>query len=156
MIKVLFVCLGNICRSPTAHAVFRQMAQLQKLPVEVESAGTSAYHQGAAPDNRSLAVGKERGYNFSGIRSRPVKDADFAYYDFIFAMDLQNLADLQRRCPEQYQHKLQLFLHRHPDFAQCKEVPDPYYGGSRGFERVLDLIEQGSKALLAEMAPRQR
>ena len=155
MLKVLFVCLGNICRSPTAHAVFREMAKQRGLMVEVESAGTSAYHQGALPDKRSQAVGLERGYRFNGIYSRPVKDGDFAYYDRIYAMDLQNLADLKQRCPLEYQGKLSLFLQHHPDFHRIKEVPDPYYGGTRGFERVLDLIEQGTSALLEQLQQKQ-
>ncbi|SEA99579.1 low molecular weight protein-tyrosine-phosphatase [Alkalimonas amylolytica] len=151
MLKVLFVCLGNICRSPTAHAVFRDMAKKRGLKVEVESAGTSAYHQGALPDQRSQSVGIERGYSFDGISARSVKDSDFAYYDYIFAMDLQNLRDLIQRCPAEYQNKISLFLKHHPDFNDGKEVPDPYYGGTRGFVRVLDLIEQGASALLEQL-----
>lgn len=151
MLKVLFVCLGNICRSPTAHAVFRDMAKQQGVEVEVESAGTSAFHQGALPDKRSQSVGLSRGYRFDGIYSRPVKDSDFAYYDRIYAMDMQNLHDLKQRCPAEYHHKLSLFLQHHPDFLLTREVPDPYYGGARGFERVLDLIEQGALALLEEL-----
>lgn len=146
--KVLFVCLGNICRSPTAHAVFRQKAKERRISVEIESAGTSAYHQGAKPDQRSVALGQQRGYDFSAIFSRPVKDNDFAYYDEIYAMDAQNLADLERRCPANYKSKLMLFLQFHPEYPRLKEVPDPYYGGTRGFERVMDLIEQGCDALL--------
>lgn len=151
MLKVLFVCLGNICRSPTAHAVFRDLAKQRGFDVEVESAGTSAYHLGAKPDNRSQSVGVKRGYSFNGIYSRPVKDADFAYYDRIYAMDLQNLHDLKQRCPVKHQTKLSLFLQHHPNFKDMKEVPDPYYGGTRGFEHVLDLIEQGASALLEEL-----
>lgn len=146
--KVLFVCLGNICRSPTAHAVFRHKAKERRLNVEIESAGTSAYHQGTKPDKRSISLGLERGYDFSAIYSRPVNDQDFSYYDEIFAMDAQNLVDLQRRCPAEFQPKLKLFMCFHPDFQSIQEIPDPYYGGTRGFVRVMDLIEQGCDALL--------
>ena len=146
--KILFVCLGNICRSPTAHAVFRHKAKQRQLQVEIESAGTSAYHEGAKPDQRSVRLGHERGYDFSAIYSRPVKDQDFAYYDEIYAMDAQNLTDLERRCPAEHQGKLKLFLQFHPDYPSIREVPDPYYGGVRGFERVMDLIEQGCDAVL--------
>lgn len=146
--KVLFVCLGNICRSPTAHAVFRHKAKARRLSVEIESAGTSAYHQGAKPDQRSIAIGRERGYDFSAIYSRPIKDQDFMYYDEIYAMDASNLADLQRRCPAEFQEKLKLFLHFHPEYPAISEVPDPYYGGGKGFEVVMNLIEQGCDAVL--------
>ncbi|MDX1391386.1 MAG: low molecular weight protein-tyrosine-phosphatase [Rheinheimera sp.] len=149
--KLLFVCLGNICRSPTAHAVMRHKAR-QVLPLlEIESAGTSASHRGEAPDPRSVRVGSALGYQFSGIISRPVQDNDFAYYDMILAMDNSNLTVLQKRCPPQWQHKLQLFLQYHPEYPALCEVPDPYYGGSRGFESVLTLIEQGCDALLQQL-----
>lgn len=146
--KVLFVCLGNICRSPTAHAVFRHKAKERRVDVEIESAGTSAYHQGAKPDQRSSNLGQQRGYDFSAIYSRPVKDQDFAYFDEIYAMDVQNLTDLKRRCPTEHQTKLRLFLQFHPEYPAVQEVPDPYYGGVRGFELVMDLIEQGCDAVL--------
>lgn len=146
--KVLFVCLGNICRSPTAHAVFRHKVNERRLQVEIESAGTSAYHQGAKPDQRSVTLGQQRGYDFSAIYSRPVKDQDFAYYDEIYAMDCQNLTALERRCPPEHRGKLKLFLQCHTEFPTVQEVPDPYYGGARGFELVMDLIEQGCDAVL--------
>lgn len=144
--KVLFVCLGNICRSPTAHAVFRQLAADAGLQVTVESAGTSASHKGDAPDPRSIKAASA--YNFKGLRSRPVMDQDFADYDLILAMDKQNLADLLRRCPAEHQAKLKLLMSYHPDFAKFPEVPDPYYGGPRGFDVVLQLIEVSCKALI--------
>lgn len=156
MQRVLFVCLGNICRSPTAHSVFRQLAAEQGLTLEIESAGTSASHKGESPDPRSVAAGKAAGYQFDGIRSRPVKPDDFAYYDLILAMDRQNLAELTTRCPAEHQHKLQLFMSYHPDFKSFPEVPDPYYGGSKGFELVLRLIEQSCQQLLQQLIRQQR
>lgn len=152
MTKVLFVCLGNICRSPTAHAVMRHKVALTKAAVEIESAGTSASHRGEAPDPRSQREGSLAGYTFNGIVSRPVKDSDFAYYDLILAMDKANLRDLRARCPAEFKHKLQLFLQYHPQYPQLSEVPDPYYGGSRGFTQVLRLIEQGCDGLLVQLA----
>lgn len=146
MIKILFVCLGNICRSPTAHAVFRQLAMKANFHCEVESAGTSASHKGAAPDPRSVKAASE--YNFKGIQSRPVQANDFNEYDLILAMDLENLAALKRRCPPEQQHKIKLLMSYHPDFARQQEVPDPYYGGIRGFELVLQMIQTSCEHLL--------
>lgn len=151
--NVLFVCLGNICRSPTAHAVFRQLAADAGLTVSVESAGTSASHKGEAPDARSIKAAPA--YSFKGLRSRPVLDQDFNDYDLILAMDKQNLADLQRRCPSEQQHKLKLLLSYHPDFPTIAEVPDPYYGGPRGFDFVLQLIEVACAELVAELKQRR-
>lgn len=150
-IKLLLVCLGNICRSPTAHAVMRQKAGHSGLQIEIESAGTSASHRGAPPDSRSVREGAAAGYDFGGIVSRPVSDSDFAYYDLILAMDNDNLAELKRRCPAGLQHKLQLFMQYHPSYPIYTEVPDPYYGGSKGFALVLQLIEQGCDGLLAQL-----
>jgi protein-tyrosine phosphatase len=150
-IKLLLVCLGNICRSPTAHAVMRQKASHSGLQIEIESAGTSASHRGAPPDSRSVREGAAAGYDFGGIVSRPVSDTDFAYYDLILAMDNDNLAELKRRCPAALQYKLQLFMQYHPSYPTCNEVPDPYYGGSKGFSLVLQLIEQGCDGLLAQL-----
>ena len=150
--KILFVCLGNICRSPTAHAVMRHKAQALNINVEIESAGTSASHRGEKPDPRSVREGNAAGYRFDGIVSRPVKEGDFAHYDLILAMDNDNLLELQRRCPSQLQYKLQLFMQYHPRFPTLQEVPDPYYGGGRGFTLVLNLIEQGCDGLLQQVA----
>ncbi|MEH8017825.1 low molecular weight phosphotyrosine protein phosphatase [Rheinheimera muenzenbergensis] len=151
MKKLLLVCLGNICRSPTAHAVLRQKSAELAVALEIESAGTSASHKGQAPDPRSVREGERLGYSFAGIRSRQVQDTDFAYYDLILAMDTDNLAELKRRCPPAFQHKLQLFLQYHPQYPQYSEVPDPYYGGSKGFALVLQLIEQGCAGLLQQL-----
>jgi protein-tyrosine phosphatase len=150
--KILFVCLGNICRSPTAHAVMRHKVTTLTKGIEIESAGTSAAHHGAAPDPRSVRYGQAAGYLFTGIVSRPVKDDDFSYYDLILAMDNDNLQQLRQRCPPQWQHKVQLFLQYHAQYPAVSEVPDPYYGGSRGFELVLTLIEQGCDGLLQHLS----
>ncbi|MFO6423492.1 low molecular weight protein-tyrosine-phosphatase [Motilimonas sp. KMU-193] len=148
--KILVVCLGNICRSPTAHAVLRQKAQALGLNIEVDSAGTIAAHAGEQPDDRSMAAGEARGYDFSGIYSRKVRADDFVKFDLILAADKQNLRDLKAIAPAQYQDKLALFLH----YGEQKEteIPDPYYGGKGGFELVIDLIEQASDVILQKVA----
>ena len=147
--KVLFVCLGNICRSPTAHAIFRQLCAEQKFPCEIESAGTSASHKGEAPDPRSIKAAPD--VSFKGIYSRPVLPTDFVDYDLILAMDLDNLQELKRRCPSELQHKLHLLLEFHPKYPDFKEVPDPYYGGARGFELVRQLIATACEGLLVNL-----
>ena len=150
-VKVLFVCLGNICRSPTAHAVFRNKALQSGLNVEVESAGTSAYHEGNRPDTRSMAAGQKRGYDFNGIVSRKVRVEDFDYYDLILAMDKDNLRNLLKICPNDSRHKIKLMLEFSEQYALDEEVPDPYYGGGAGFELVLDMIEDASAGLLVQV-----
>lgn len=145
--KLLFVCLGNICRSPTAHAVMRHKAKLIGLNIEIDSAGTHASDRGEKPDSRSIREGTKQGYDFAQIHARPVKDEDFKYFDLILAMDQDNYQVLNRRCPPQYKHKLQLFMQYHPSFSSLQEVPDPYYGGARGFELVLQMIEAGCDGL---------
>ncbi|WP_088328630.1 low molecular weight protein-tyrosine-phosphatase [Lacimicrobium sp. SS2-24] len=147
--SVLFVCLGNLCRSPTAHAIFKHKVAKTALKVRVDSAGTSGFHAGSLPDRRTCEAGEKRGYSFKGQRSRPVSEEDFAQYDLILAMDQSNQDDLLARCPEEYQHKIQLFL-EYAGHEQI-EVPDPYYGGRRGFELVLDLVEQGCDGLIRKM-----
>jgi len=144
--SVLFVCLGNICRSPTAEAVFRHKAEEAGLTLDIDSAGTHGYHIGKAPDKRSQAAGIERGYSFKGLKCRRVDESDFEKYDYILAMDDSNFASLQGMAPTHHQEKIRLLL----DFADTddKEVPDPYYGGKRGFELVLDLIEEASDGLI--------
>ncbi|PSW16949.1 low molecular weight phosphotyrosine protein phosphatase [Photobacterium sanctipauli] len=145
--KILVVCMGNICRSPTGEAILRAKSQERGGYVTVDSAGTIGYHQGEQPDPRSMAAGEARGYSFDGIRSRKITADDFEHFDLILAADHANLADMQAICPDEYQHKLKLFLSygNNPDF---EEIPDPYYGGSNGFELVLDLIEEASDAVL--------
>lgn len=147
--SVLFVCLGNICRSPSAEAVFTKKVTDSGLDIYIDSAGTAGYHKGARPDKRAQAVGIERGYSFDGINCRKVEEHDFEKFDLILGMDNENLSNLQAICPEEFKHKVALFL----SFSntQEQEVPDPYYGGKRGFEYVLDLIEQGADGLIAHL-----
>ncbi len=146
---VLFVCLGNICRSPTAEAVFRHKVKQCGLNVEVDSAGTHGYHIGSPPDKRSQAVAKVRGYDFTGLTCRRVEQDDFERFDYILAMDHSNLSNLKDMSDVKWHGKIKLFL----DYADDphSEVPDPYYGGKRGFELVLDLIEKASDGLLAQL-----
>lgn len=150
--SVLFVCLGNICRSPTAHAVFRQLAGEMRLPIEIDSAGTAGYHKGAGPDRRAKAAGVKRGYDFSKLSARPVVADDFEKFDLILAMDKANYSDLMSDCPPEYQHKIQLFLNFAERYPDEDEVPDPYYGGAQGFEYVLDLVEDASNGLLKRIS----
>ncbi|GGK68834.1 low molecular weight protein-tyrosine-phosphatase [Amphritea balenae] len=151
MKRVLFVCLGNICRSPTAHGVFRHLVEQQGLAhlIEIDSAGTAAYHVGNAPDHRSAAAALQRGYDLSDLRARQAIPADFDHYDYILAMDGQNLEDLQGICPADYKGHLGLFLSFVDD--STRDVPDPYYGGASGFDQVLDLVERASDALLQQI-----
>ena len=143
MTSVLFVCLGNICRSPTAEAVFR--ARAGNSGIIIDSAGTGAWHAGEGPDPRSRAEGERRGYNFAGQAARKVQVKDFHDFDLILAMDASNLSDLKALRPIESKASLSLFL---PDGS---DVPDPYYGGSDGFARVVDLIEAASDFWLAQM-----
>lgn len=152
--KILVVCMGNICRSPTGEAVLKHKAKELGLNLTIDSAGTIGCHSGEKPDNRSMKAGEKRGYSFKGQYSRKVKLSDFTEFDLILAADKQNLADLQASCPNEHQHKLKLFL----SFAdsQYDEVPDPYYGAGDGFELVLDLIEDASDKLLATIKDTQK
>lgn len=144
--SVLFVCLGNICRSPTAEAVFKQKAANAGLNIIIDSAGTHGYHIGNPPDKRSQAAGIERGYAFDGLKCRRVEERDFEQFDYILAMDKSNLSNLHGMSPAEYHHKIKLFL----EFSNSDEdeVPDPYYGGKRGFDLVVDLIEDASDGLI--------
>lgn len=146
MKKILVVCMGNICRSPTGEAVLRKKAQQLNIDVLVDSAGTIGFHQGNLPDSRSKAAGEKRGYSFKGITSRKVVANDFEEFDLILAADRANLTDLMSQCPAHLQYKLALFLSFGD--SQYQEVPDPYYGEGDGFELVLDLIEDSSEAIL--------
>jgi len=152
MIKVLFVCMGNICRSPSAEGAFNKLLSDEKLHdrFSIDSAGTHAYHTNEAPDLRSQKAAKERGIDLSKQRARKVIMGDFEDYDHVLAMDEDNLAIMREACPEEHQHKLKLFL----DFAphvKAREVPDPYYGGTYGFENVLDLVEEASTGFLTSL-----
>ena len=149
MVKVLFVCMGNICRSPTAEGVFRKVveeAQLSHL-IQIDSAGTHAYHIGEPPDRRAQQAALDRGFDLSQQRARKVKASDYDYFDFILAMDNDNLSDLRSFISSDEPHKIQLFLDFAPDLKET-EVPDPYYGGNKGFEQVLDLVEAAAQGLL--------
>ncbi|HEV2286961.1 MAG TPA: low molecular weight protein-tyrosine-phosphatase [Steroidobacteraceae bacterium] len=155
--KVLFVCLGNICRSPTAEGVLRTLAarEAPELALEVDSAGTAAYHVGQPPDPRTRAAAARRGYDLSALRARSLESADFERFDLILAMDRENLTALRRRAPAHTHERLRLFL----EFAAGEapeEVPDPYYGGPNGFEEVLDLVEAATRGLLAHLRQRPR
>jgi protein-tyrosine phosphatase len=150
--RILFVCLGNICRSPTAEAVLRDLVtrEAPDLSVEIDSAGIGDWHIGEPPDQRALAAARRRGLDMSRLRARQIASEDFARFDFILAMDRANLSDLRRRAPTQYRERVRLFLEFAPD-AGVDEVPDPYYGGAAGFEEVLDLAEQAARGLLSHI-----
>ncbi len=152
--KVLFVCLGNICRSPTAEGVLRHKLRAAGLEdrVQVDSAGTGDWHVGKVPDSRTRIAAQRRGYDLSALRARQVEAADFQRFDLILAMDQSNLRNLQALRPAGAQADLDLYLRRYE--LALDEVPDPYYGGEDGFEQVLDLIEQASEALLTEIRGR--
>jgi protein-tyrosine phosphatase len=147
--SVLFVCLGNICRSPTAEAVFRHLAERSGIgdALFVDSAGTGDWHVGAPPDRRAVDAARRRGYDLSALRARTVGPADFARFGWILAMDLQNLRALEAMRPPEYAGHLGLFLTLAPQL-RIDEVPDPYFGSPAGFERVLDLVESAAEALL--------
>lgn len=151
-IKVLFVCLGNICRSPTAEGIFRKLVTDARMQdqIMIDSAGTSDWHIGKAPDARTATTANRRGYDLMALRGRQVSRADFDEYDYILAMDNANLGDLKAIAPQHYCGHLGLFL----DFSTQKihrEVPDPYHGGTAGFELVLDLIEDAASGLLEQL-----
>ncbi len=148
-IKVLFVCMGNICRSPTAEGVFAKLIEEQGLEdrFEIDSAGTHAYHEGEAPDLRAQKAAQARDVKLKHLKARKVVVGDFEGYHYILAMDQDNYSILTEACPEEHQHKIKYFM----DFAphlETREVPDPYYGGRYGFETVLDLTEEAAKGFV--------
>ncbi|MDO9142499.1 MAG: low molecular weight protein-tyrosine-phosphatase [Methylobacter sp.] len=147
--SVLFVCLGNICRSPTAHGVFRHMLAGHGLSdaVSVDSAGTSNYHPNSPPDARSQAHAAKRGYDLSDLRARQIQAADFETFDLILVMDWDNLTQVKQTCPPRHQHKVRRLSEFSLQF-DSPVVADPYFGGVEGFERVLDLVEDASEGLL--------
>jgi protein-tyrosine phosphatase len=151
-IKVLFVCMGNICRSPTAQGVFERLVAEAALAehIQVDSAGTHAYHIGEPPDVRAAEAALRRGVDISPQKARRVSLADFVEFDYVLAMDRGNYEDLSALCEPEQLEKLRLFLEFAPEL-RVHEVPDPYYGGVTGFERVLDLIEEAARGLLADI-----
>ncbi len=144
--SVLFVCTGNICRSPTAEGVLRKLAAERGLALRVESAGTHDYHAGEPPDERARHHAMRRGYDLSAQRARHLRGRDFAEFDLVVAMDRGHLRILASRCPDEHREKLRLLI-------AGQDVPDPYYGGPEGFERVLDLVEAACGALIEEILP---
>lgn len=155
MVRLLFVCTGNICRSPTAEGVMRALVQQAGLAdaYEIDSAGTEGWHAGEAPDRRSQAHARRRGYDLSRLRARRVEATDFAHFDWVLALDAGHLAALQQRCPAPLRGRLRLLMDM-ADGPRGREVPDPYYGGPDGFETVLDCVEEGCRALLQHTRPR--
>jgi protein-tyrosine phosphatase len=154
-VSIVFICMGNICRSPTAEAVFRHYVEQEGLTehIHIDSAGTHDYHIGEAPDARTQRAAKRRGYDMSDLCGRQVEADDFARFDYVLAMDEANLDILKRLRPRDAQSHLGLFL----EFAEHhseREVPDPYFGGADGFERVLDMVEDAAKGLLQHIRQR--
>ncbi len=150
--KVLFVCMGNICRSPTAEGVFRDKAMKAGIvtSLHIDSAGTHGYHIGKQPDARAQDAARKRGYDLSDLRGRQVNEQDFAEFDYVLAMDKDNLSILQQQCPAHLQHKVRRLLsfsRRYPNL----DVPDPYYGGRSGFDLVLDMVEDAADGLINEI-----
>ncbi len=140
--------MGNICRSPSAEAVFRAKSVQSGLNLHIDSAGTIGYHKGNPPDSRSIKAGQARGYAFKGISARKVVVNDFEQFSQLLAMDQENFDNLMAMAPDEHKHKVKLFLHYAENYSE-QEVPDPYYGGSGGFEFVLDLIEDASAGLIS-------
>jgi protein-tyrosine phosphatase len=147
--RILFVCMGNICRSPTAEGVFRKLLEEQApdLEVHIDSAGTHGYHVGAAPDPRACRAAERRGIDLKRLRARKVTEQDFERFELVLAMDEQNKDFLLEMCPVEYRDRVKLLLEFAPHLERS-DVPDPYYGGSTGFEHVLDLVEEGAAGLL--------
>ncbi|MFN3305365.1 MAG: low molecular weight protein-tyrosine-phosphatase [Roseateles sp.] len=148
--RILFFCMGNICRSPTADGVMRAKLAAAGLDIEVDSAGTHGWHAGEPPDERSQAHARRRGYDLSALRARQLVAEDFERFDLVLAMDGDNLAHAERLCPPTQRHRLKLLLDYAPHLGR-RHVPDPYYGGAAGFEEVLDLVEAACDGLLAQL-----
>jgi len=152
MVKVLFVCMGNICRSPTAEGVFRHLVTQANANdfISIDSAGTHAYHVGEPPDTRSLSTAQSRNIDMTKQRARRVDVNDFEEFDHILAMDKSNHQQLINICPAHLQHKVELFMNYASEFDEA-EVPDPYYGGAKGFDHVFDLVEDASRGLINKL-----
>ncbi len=148
--SVLFVCMGNICRSPSAEAVFRHKMNDKGIALTIDSAGTTGSHAREKPDHRAQKIGVERGYSFDKIKARKITVEDFAKFDLVLAMDEHNIKELKKVAPNAQHEKIQLFLEYAENFEEV-EVPDPYYGGARGFKFVLDLVEDASDGLLKRL-----
>lgn len=154
-VKVLFVCMGNICRSPLAHGLFEHRVSQagRNAEVAIDSAGTHAYHVGERPDPRSQQTALKYGFDLSQQRARKVAADDFAKFDYVLAMDRDNHALLNAQCPDEHRHKVRLFLDFAPHLSE-REVPDPYYGGPEGFEHVYRLIDAAAEGLMADIEAR--
>ncbi|WP_349744508.1 low molecular weight protein-tyrosine-phosphatase [Roseateles cavernae] len=151
--RILFFCMGNICRSPTAEGVMRAKLAAARLDIEVDSAGTHGYHIGAPPDPRSQQHAERRGYELGALRARQLVAADFEHFDLVLAMDGDNLSLAERLCPPAQRYRLKLLMDYAPH-AGSPHVPDPYYGGDAGFEEVLDLVEAACDGLIAALRHR--
>jgi protein-tyrosine phosphatase len=151
-VKVLFVCMGNICRSPTAHGVFRKLVRDEGLSgnIEIDSAGTHGYHVDEPPDRRAVQTAARRGVVLDDLRARRVRPDDFRYFDYVLAMDQDNYISLSAICPRGLEDKLMLLMDFAPEL-RTREVPDPYYGGAGGFETVFDMVEAAALGLLADI-----
>lgn len=152
MVKILFVCLGNICRSPTAEGVFRELVKRKGLSdvIKTDSAGTGNWHVGKEPDIRAQETAKIRGFDISDLRGRQALAKDFITFDYVVAMDRSNYGNLQNICPDGYHDRLHMFLSFFEDSPE-EEVPDPYYGGPAGFDYVFDLVEEASEGLIKDI-----
>ena len=154
-VRVLFVCMGNICRSPTAEGVFRKRVEEAGLAgqIEIDSAGTHAYHVGEPPDTRAQDAARRRGVDLSPLRGRQAVAADIQRFDYVLVMDEENLDNLLSICPNGLEDKVELFM-EYATSDHPREVPDPYFGGATGFDRVLDMIEAASQGLLDDVRKR--
>lgn len=157
VMRILFVCMGNICRSPTAEGLFRNVLSKRApdLPIEMDSAGTHDYHVGEPPDARALAAASRRGIDISQLRARRVALEDFDRFDLILAMDEENLRELKARAHGTQHERIRLVMDYAPAAAR-RAVPDPYYGGDQGFEEVLDLLEEAAEGLIESLRSRSR
>ncbi|MBO6518970.1 MAG: low molecular weight phosphotyrosine protein phosphatase [Rhodospirillales bacterium] len=155
MVRVLFVCLGNICRSPTAEGVFRDLVRREGLVdlIVTDSCGTGGWHAGDPPDSRACAEAESRGIEIRDLRARQVRKDDFGSFDYVLGMDDGNIQNLLAMCPPEFTDRVKLFLSFAPEVGR-HDVPDPYYGGPDGFRKVFDMIDKASHGLLADIRTR--